>query len=54
VTVNSFLAEGGDGFDVLTEGTDRKGGGQDVDALIAYLAASERAPIAEARIARLP
>ena len=54
VTVNSFLAEGGDGFDILKEGTDRKGGGQDIDALIAYMSASERAPIAEARITRLP
>jgi 5'-nucleotidase len=54
VTVNSFLAEGGDGFDVLKAGTERKGGGQDIDAFIAYMAARERAPIAEARITRLP
>ena len=37
VTVNSFLADGGDGFTVLTEGTDRIGGGGDLDAFIAYL-----------------
>lgn len=44
VTVNSFLAEGGDGFDGVMEGTHRVGGGQDVDALIAYLGAAERSP----------
>ncbi|MEP7101907.1 MAG: 5'-nucleotidase C-terminal domain-containing protein, partial [Burkholderiales bacterium] len=55
VTVNSFLAEGGDGFTGLTRGTARSGGGQDVDALTAYLkSAPERAPIAEPRMRRLP
>ena len=54
VTVNSFLAEGGDGFPVLKDGTDRKGGGQDVDAFIAYLGARERAPVPSPRITRLP
>jgi len=44
VTVNSFLADGGDGFTVLTEGTDRLGGGSDLDAFIAYLTAN--APVA--------
>ena len=39
ITVNSFLADGGDGFKVLTEGTDRIGGGVDLDAFNAYLAA---------------
>jgi|RhiMetdeSRZDD1v2_1073273.scaffolds.fasta_scaffold95864_3 5'-nucleotidase len=38
VTVNSFLATGGDGFTVFTEGTERLGGAQDLDALIAYFA----------------
>lgn len=38
VTVSSFLATGGDGFTVLTEGTDQTGGSQDIDALAAYLA----------------
>ena len=38
VTVNSFLATGGDGFTTLNNGTDRLGGAQDVDALTAYLA----------------
>jgi 5'-nucleotidase len=40
VTVNSFLADGGDGFTVLTEGTDRVGGGGDLDAFTAYLTAN--------------
>ena len=52
VTVNSFLAESGDGFDGLREGTQRVGGGQDIDALMAYLSASERAP-APPRVNRL-
>jgi 5'-nucleotidase len=38
VTVNSFLAEGGDGFAVLRAGDQRLGGMLDVDALTAYLA----------------
>src|SRR5262245_8783688 len=38
VTVNSFLATGGDGFTVLNDGTDRLGGAQDIDALITYFA----------------
>jgi 5'-nucleotidase len=37
VTVNSFLAVGGDGFAVLKEGTSRQEGVLDVDALIAYV-----------------
>jgi 5'-nucleotidase len=39
VTVNSFLAEGGDGFRVLRDGTERRGGVLDVDALVSYLQA---------------
>lgn len=54
VTVNSFLAEGGDGFAAIKDGADLKGGGQDIDALIAYLGAAERAPVATPRIKRLP
>ena len=38
VTVNSFLAGGGDGFTVLREGTERHNGIADVDALEQYLA----------------
>jgi 2',3'-cyclic-nucleotide 2'-phosphodiesterase (5'-nucleotidase family) len=40
VTTNSFLADGGDAFTVFREGTNRIGGGDDLDALIAYLAAN--------------
>ena len=55
VTVNSFMAEGGDGFVTLTQGTARTGGGQDLDALLAYLKApTERSPVPAPRITRLP
>ena len=37
VTVNNFLADGGDGFSQLRLGTDRVLGVDDLDALIAYL-----------------
>ena len=40
ITVNSFLADGGDGFAVLPQGTDRLGGPVDLDALAAYLGAN--------------
>ena len=53
VTVNSFLAEGGDGFAAIKDGTDQKGGGQDIDALLAYLSAGERTPLATTRINRV-
>lgn len=38
VTVNSFLADGGDGFLELRNGTNRLGGGVDLDAFTGYLA----------------
>jgi 5'-nucleotidase len=37
VTMNSFLATGGDGFTVFNEGTSALGGAQDIDALADYL-----------------
>jgi 5'-nucleotidase len=40
VTVNSFLASGGDGFAVLTKATAPRTGGPDVDALVAYFQAN--------------
>ena len=53
VTVNSFMAEGGDGFVTLIKGTDRRGGGQDLDALLDYLKPpAQRAPIVQPRITR--
>ncbi|MDP1544712.1 MAG: bifunctional metallophosphatase/5'-nucleotidase [Anaerolineales bacterium] len=39
VTVNSFLADGGDNFFILPSGTDRLGGAVDTDALEAYFVA---------------
>ena len=44
VTVNNFLATGGDGFTVLLGGTGVQGGAQDIDALIAYLSSGYKAP----------
>ena len=37
ITVNNFMADGGDGFTVLTEGTDRVGGIVDLEALSNYI-----------------
>ena len=54
VTMNSFLATGGDNFTIFNQGTDSLGGDQDVDALEAYIAAnSPLAPPATNRIANL-
>jgi 5'-nucleotidase len=44
VTVNSFLADGGDNFIVLKEGTDRLGGDVDLDALEKYFTAHSPVP----------
>ncbi|GGK92184.1 bifunctional metallophosphatase/5'-nucleotidase [Mangrovihabitans endophyticus] len=42
VTTNDFLANGGDGFSNLTQGTDRTTApGFDIDALVAYLGAGD-------------
>jgi len=38
ITVNNFMATGGDGFGVLLGGVNVQGGAQDIDALVAYLA----------------
>jgi 5'-nucleotidase len=55
VTVNSFMAEGGDNFTVLKDGTDRLGGAVDLDALEAYfIANSPVAPGPQNRITQLP
>ncbi|WP_370945683.1 bifunctional UDP-sugar hydrolase/5'-nucleotidase [Amycolatopsis sp. cg5] len=40
VSVNNFLAAGGDGFTELTKGTNLAGGPVDLDALLAYFAAN--------------
>jgi 5'-nucleotidase len=57
VTMNNFLATGGDGFTVFNEGTDALGGAQDIDALAAYLTAQGSAGVpvpATGRIVPIP
>jgi 5'-nucleotidase len=64
VTVNNFIATGGDGFTVLLGGLNTLGGAQDIDALVAYFASGYKAPkapyeptqaaLAIPRISRLP
>ncbi len=62
VTVNNFMATGGDGYTTFLNGTDLLGGAQDIDALVAYLAGfkAPNAPydpgnpaLAKPRIARI-
>jgi len=54
VTVNSFLADGGDSFPVLTQGTNRLGGEVDTDAFEKYFAThSPVAPGPQNRITRI-
>ena len=55
VSVNNFLAAGGDGFTGFTAGTDVTGGVVDLDALLAHLAANPKlAPPAADRVTVLP
>jgi 5'-nucleotidase len=55
VTVNSFLADGGDNFAVLVDGTDRLGGEVDLDALVTYFGNNSPVPPGpQNRITRLP
>jgi len=54
VTVNSFMASGGDGYNALDQGTERQTGVMDVDAFEAYVKAHPGlAPGALDRIVRL-
>ena len=46
VTMNNFLATGGDGYGAFNEGTDALGGAQDIDAFVAAFAAAEPAGVA--------
>ena len=48
VTVNNFMATGGDGFLTFTKGTSLLGGAQDIDSLVAHMAQfkAPRAPYA--------
>jgi 5'-nucleotidase len=55
ITVNSFLADGGDNFSVLVEGTDRLGGEVDLDALVTYFGANSPVPPGpQDRITQIP
>jgi 5'-nucleotidase len=55
VTVNSFLADGGDSFPILLQGTNRLGGAVDTDAFEAYFVAnSPVAPGPQNRIIQIP
>jgi 5'-nucleotidase len=51
VTINSFLAAGGDGFTELTRGTESVVGGLDADALESYI--SSHSPVAPTRGGRI-
>jgi 5'-nucleotidase len=42
VTVNNFMADGGDGYSTLLQGTNRLGGAQDIDALVSFMAAYKK------------
>jgi len=54
VTVNSFLADGGDNFSVLVDGTNRLGGEVDLDALVTFFGInSPVAPGPQNRITRI-
>ncbi|HVM69652.1 MAG TPA: bifunctional metallophosphatase/5'-nucleotidase, partial [Gaiellaceae bacterium] len=54
VTMNSFLADGGDNFPAFREGTNTLGGEVDTDAIVAYFAAkSPVAPGPQNRIVRV-
>jgi 5'-nucleotidase len=55
ITVNNFMADGGDGYSILREGTNRLGGDVDLDALEKYFVAQGVvAPGPQNRITRLP
>jgi 5'-nucleotidase len=51
VTVNNFLAGGGDNFAAFTQGTDLVGGPIDLDAFTAYL--QTNAPISPPALDRI-
>jgi len=55
VTVNSFLADGGDSFPILVQGTNRLGGAVDTDAFEAYFVENSPVPPGpQNRITRVP
>ena len=63
VTVNNFMATGGDNFTTFIGGLNQLGGAQDIDALVAYLVSFKSpaaaydptaATLAKPRIVRQP
>jgi 5'-nucleotidase len=53
VTMNNFLATGGDGFIVFKEGTGDLGGAVDLDAFVAYLTSKEPTGVAVPALNRI-
>jgi 5'-nucleotidase len=53
VTMNNFLATGGDGFTVFKEGLDALGGAVDLDAFVAYFQSKEPAGVAVPALDRI-
>ena len=53
ITMNNFLAFGGDGFTVFNQGTDALGGAQDIDAFVAYFQANEPAGLTVPPLTRI-
>jgi 5'-nucleotidase len=53
VTMNNFLAAGGDGFTVFNEGTNALGGAQDIDSFVDYFHAAGAAGIAVPALNRI-
>jgi 5'-nucleotidase len=53
VTMNNFLATGGDGFTVFNAGTDVLGGAQDIDSFVDYLTAAEPTGVAVPALNRI-
>jgi 5'-nucleotidase len=53
VTMNNFLATGGDGFTVFNEGTNPLGGAQDIDAFVDYFELAGSAGIAVPALDRI-
>ena len=44
VATNNYLANGGDGYSVLTQGSNATDAGLDIDALAGWLAKGQRVP----------
>ena len=53
VTMNNFLATGGDGFTVFNSGTNALGGAQDIDALVDYFTSFGPNPIPNPPVNRI-